>query len=510
MEISIILLTIVIGSLILFILNQLYHHPKPGIPHVPVIPILGSKHGHSFFTGNPITETCNKIYNEFPGSKYYGLLMFNTPTIVLKDPDLIQNICIKNFNNAPDHRSFIDERMDPILGKNVFSLKGERWREVRSTLSPSFTATKMKFMYQLVSKVSDNFIKYIIDNPEFSKLFEVKEALSRYTSDVIATTAFGLSVDSMKDRENEFYLKGKDAVNLSGFKRVLKFSAGIIVPRLMRLMGQTYLSKDTNKFFLNLIRDTVKMRDEQHISRPDMIHLLMQARDSASVKMTIDDITAQAFIFFFAGYETSSSVASFILHELAYHQDVQDKLRDEVVDVLGGGGGGGEDNNNQGSYESLGKLKYMDMVINETLRLYPPVVILDRCCTKAMKIPSLIPGNEDVLIEPGTTFWIPVFSLHRDPKYFPQPELFDPERFNGDNQKNIYPYTFNPFGIGPRKCIAERFAMMEIKLVIAGIISKFIVKPSEKSTKILKFSRNSLNLAPEGGIWLRFEKINIK
>lgn len=491
------LITFLVGGLILLIIYQMTWFPRRGIPHIQTIPLIGSTYVSLFFGITSVAEFSEKLYYNFPGAKYFGVTMWNKQIIVLKDLDLIKDIYVKNFDNAPDHRSFIDEKMDPILGKNVFSLRGDRWREVRSALSPSFTASKMKFLFQLVSKVSEDFTQYLLDNPEITKMIETKDALSRYTNDVIATAAFGISVDSMKHRENEFYLRGKDATNLSGTLRVLKFFAGITFPRIMRFFGQTYLSKDTNKFFINLIHDTVTMRDEKGVTRPDMIHLLMRARDSSGIKIDIDDIVAQAFIFFLAGFDTTSTLMSFVCHQLAYNEDVQDRLREEVDDVV---------RDNEISYENLAELKYMDMVINETLRLYPPATFIDRVCEKPFELPPATPDLKPMTANKGLLFWVNIYSIQRDPRYFSEPEKFDPERFSEENKSNILPHSYAPFGYGPRKCIGERFGLMESKLILARIIKKFIIKPSEKSSRNIEISKNSLNLTPKGGIWLEFQK----
>jgi len=210
-----------------------------------------------------------------------------------------------------------------------------------------------------------------------------------------------------------------------------------------------------------------------------MIHLLMQARDkegaSSTHKMTLDDIVSQAFIFFFAGFDTSSTLMCFAAHELAVHQDIQKRLREEIQQHTEG--------NDEISYESLSKMSYMDMVISETLRKYPPVIFLDRLCVKKYELPPSQPGCKNVIVEPDNVLMFPAYALHRDPKYFPNPEKFDPERFSEKNKDNILPYTYLPFGLGPRKCIGNRFALMETKILIAHLLQKFTLKTIEKNRR---------------------------
>ncbi|XP_034946151.1 cytochrome P450 9e2-like [Chelonus insularis] len=499
--ITLVIFSIIIGAFgaIFLLYRQITFWKNKGIPYVPPIPIFGCL-APVLFQRQSLPDLVNEIYYKFEDFKYYGLMDFNTPTILIKDPELIKDICVKNFDYNPNHKSFIDERLDPIMSKNVFSLRGERWREVRSTLSPSFTASKMKFMFQLVSKCSEDFVKYLVDNPELTKSMDMKDAFTRYTNDVIATAAFGINVNSLTDRNNEFYLRGKDATNFKGLARSLKFIFGRICPRIMRLLGYKFLSPETNKFFSDLMTETVQMRNEKGIVRPDMIHLLMQAKNNeAGVDISIDDIIAQAFIFFLAGFETSSTYMCFLFHLLACHQDIQERLRIEInLAIL--------KNDGKISYDILSEIKYMDMVMNEALRLYPPATLIDRVCIKKFKLPPPMKGYEELTVEPGMIMWIPIFGLHHDEKYFPDPEKFDPERFSDENKLNINSSTFIPFGLGPRKCIGERFALMETKIILAHLLQKFTIKPTDKTKEKIEFDKKNFNIQCKGGTWLNLQQ----
>ncbi|XP_011869169.1 PREDICTED: cytochrome P450 9e2-like [Vollenhovia emeryi] len=443
------------------------------------------------------------MYNYFPNAKYFGTNNFGTPTILIRDSEMLKDILVKDFEHFPDHLSFIDENIEPLFGKNIFSLRGDRWREMRNTLSPSFTASKMKFMFELISKCSHDFVNYLVDHPELCHEIETKEAFRRYTNDVIATAAFGISVNSMKDKDNEFYTRGTEATTFpSGLLRTIEIMILRAYPRFSRLIGLSLFPPATNAFFRKVVGETIRAREEQGIIRPDMIHLLMQARakDSASVsKMTLDDIVSQAFIFFFAGFDTSSTLMCFIAHELAVNREIQDRLREEILQHLAEGNG-------ELSYEALLKMSYMDMVVSEALRKYSPVIFTDRLCSKKYELPPSQPGCKSVIVEPGNTLMIPVYALHRDPKYFPNPDKFDPERFSEKNKDNILPYTYLPFGHGPRKCIGNRFALMETKIVIAHLLQKFTLKTVGKTLEPIEYCKNEFNLRPVGGFWIGMEK----
>lgn len=331
-----------------------------------------------------------------------------------------------------------------------------------------------------------------------AKKFEARDAFTRYTSDVIATSAFGIKVNSLKDQDNEFYLQGVDATSFRP-SFVVKLLLMQIFPKLMRSVGATFLSKATDRSFKKIISETVETRKRKGIVRQDMIHLLMQSMNQEDSQVTIEDIMGQAFIFFLAGFESAASLMCFVAQELATHPDVQNKLYQEIKKQL-------EEDRGQITYDSLMKMKYLDMVVKETLRLFPPAPFTNRQCVKEYDLPSPMDGYPGCRIEKGTLIMVSIFGLHHDPKYFPEPEKFDPERFSEQNKGNIDQYTYMPFGYGPRQCIGNRFVLMETKIVIVNILRKFVIKISGKSPYPVVFSPRRFTTFAKGGFWLSFEE----
>ncbi|KAJ8953896.1 hypothetical protein NQ318_019136 [Aromia moschata] len=216
-------------------------------------------------------------------------------------------------------------------------------------------------------------------------------------------------------------------------------------------------------------------------------------------KITNEDIAAQAIVFFTAGSDTVASMMSFLSYELATNPDAQEKLRKEIVE-------NSEKCKGKITYEALLKMKYMDMVISETLRKWPNVLATDRVCTKPYTIKPAVPGEKPVHLEKGTALFLPTFSIHRDPRYFPHPERFDPERFNDENKKNINPYTYFPFGVGPRTCIGSRFALLETKVVFFHLLSHFKLVPIERTMIPIQISRKSLSVSFDNGLWIGLKR----
>lgn len=142
------------------------------------------------------------------------------------------------------------------------------------------------------------------------------------------------------------------------------------------------------------------------------------------------------------------------------------------------------------------------LYFTEALRLYPPGPLTSRKCAKDYQVP-----DTDIIIEKGTMVLIPIYAIHHDPEYFPNPEKFDPERFSDENKNSRHGYTHIPFGEGPRICIGMRFGLMQTKVGLASLLRNFKFSVNEKTQEPLKMKPNTLVLSTKGEIWLNAEKI---
>lgn len=448
------------------------------------------------------------IYNMHPGSRCTGIYNFISPVLVLRDPELIKHITVKDFEYFTDHPSMVDPESDPLFSNALLALKGERWKEMRSTVSPTFTSSKIKSIYTLMLEVAEDFVDDLLRKKDKVIECEVKDSFSRFANDIIATTAFGVKVNSLKDPKNTFYEMGKRLSDFKGFSKMFKFLGNQAFPKLFKYLNLPIIQRDVSKYFYDVIDDTIKAREEQNIIRHDTIHLLLEARKDireqtnsvvgetgvkkTPVRISNAEITSQSMIFFFAGFETVSTAMSFGAYELALNKDIQDRLRQEIMETQKDG---------KVSYDDLMQMKYMDMVVSEILRKWPPFAFLDRICTKPYTIEPESEDEQPIPILVNQKIWIPVYGIHRDPKYFPEPEKFNPERFSDENKANILPYTYIPFGVGPRNCVGNRFALMEIKVLFFNLLLNFEIAPTKK-TEIPLILSKSFNQLPDEGVWL--------
>ncbi|GBO35199.1 Cytochrome P450 4V2, partial [Araneus ventricosus] len=207
---------------------------------------------------------------------------------------------------------------------------------------------------------------------------------------------------------------------------------------------------------------------------------------------TEKDVREEVDTFMFAGHDTSSVTVSWVLYCLGVYQEIQKKVHEELENIFE------TEENNKISRETLTRMKYLECVIKETMRLYPTVPIILRENNQPLKVLGHI-------IHPRTTCGIFIFGLHRDPESFPDPEIFDPDRFLPENSKNRHPYAFVPFSAGPRNCIGQKFAMMEMKTIISSILRRFRVTSLDSREKVILYP--NLVTRSVRPVRLRFESL---
>nr|CAI5868967.1 unnamed protein product [Callosobruchus analis] len=445
-------------------------------------------------------DKIKEIYDKMKGHRYVGLYFFSRSAFLPLDPVLIKDILSKDFQHFYDRGIYYDEKNDP-LSAHLFSISGPKWKNLRAKLTPAFSPGKLKYMFGTIVDCGHQMISKLNEIAVEEGEVEIKEILARYTTDVIGSCAFGLECNCMRDQNAEFRLMGKRAFTQT-VGDVIKMIIIRSFPPLAKLLGIGVFSGSVTSFFNRVVKETVEYREMNNITRPDFLQLLIELRKNGQLeeqtigtKLTMEEAAAQAFIFFLAGFETTSTTISFALFEMAQNQSIQQRAREEVKSVF--------DKYEGLTYETVMDMGYIDTVLFETMRKYPPAPVFLRKCTKTYKIP-----HTAVYIKEGQSVLIPCYGLHRDPEYFPDPDVFDPERFNAENKSKIWDYTYMPFGDGPRNCIGMRFAMIQAKIALSIILKDLRFSLSEKTKLPLTMEKKGIILAPIGGLWLDIKPIS--
>ncbi|XP_063409713.1 cytochrome P450 3A41-like isoform X2 [Mytilus trossulus] len=482
-------LTIIIIIITLY-LYSLWHHslwrrngipgPKP-TPFLGVLPLI-KKHGLAKADLELVTK-----YGSVVGV-YNGLL----PVLLVTDPAMIKEIFIKEFSNFTNRP--IPFKMDKEMASGVGAAFDNHWKFLRSTLSPTFSSGKQKLMVPKIHRCCTDLVANIQKQREQGHV-DMKEVCGAYTMDVIASTAFGIEVNSQKDPNNQFVKHAKEAALGEIFK--LKFLLIMLFPFLKNLVTVQLSSKAVNDFFKTVVDSAIELRKTGHEVYNDFLQLMLNARhdDTQSEYFTKGDVQEfknrglnsmelkeNAVTFFIAGYDTTANTLSFACYCLATNQGVQGKCIDEIENVIKGG---------TPQMEDLVELEYLDRFFNEVLRLYGAASRFHRAAREDVTVSGVhIPKDVNVSV--------PIYALHRNPKYWPDPEKFDPDRFTDENKAKRPEYTFVPFGVGPRICIGMRLALMEAKMALVFMLQRFTFSPCSETEIPVELEQGAIIRAKNG------------
>ncbi|XP_055853972.1 probable cytochrome P450 6g2 [Episyrphus balteatus] len=506
-ELLLLVISILFGGYIWTKYNLLYWRRK-NVPFVEPNILLGNLVDMLKFTQSS-AENLQQMYNHknAQDQPVLGIYILSKPALLIREPELIKSILVKNFNKFSNRYATTDEKGDTLGSGTLFFIKNPHWRELRTKLTPVFSSGKIKQMFPLMQDVGNELDKYL-SNIEIDKdnsfVQEVKEVCAAYTTDVIATVAFGIQANSLRNPDADFRKHGRNIVDFT-LSRAIELTGVFFIPVLAKLMRCKIFPKESATFIRKTINYVMNERIKNGNTRNDLIDVLIAFKKSAEIDKDMDNLAmsneilvAQAAIFFVAGYETSSATMSFCLYELTKSVEVQKRLRGEIKEVL-------KANDGKITYEAVNEMEYLNMVVLEVLRLYPPLPFLDRTCT----LPS---GEKEFSFKPELDLdipnhmgvFIPMFGIQRDSKFFPNPDQFDPERFSAQNKANIKPFTYMPFGLGPHSCIGERFGLVQVKIGLISILRNHYVTDCDKSYSKMIFNPKAMVLQSKDGIFCKF------
>uniref|UniRef100_A0A8C7C397 unspecific monooxygenase n=1 Tax=Neovison vison TaxID=452646 RepID=A0A8C7C397_NEOVI len=447
-----------------FILTPSFVPKKLGIPGPKPLPFVGTalayRKGFSVFD-----ETCFRKYG-----RMWGFYDGRQPVLAITDTDMIKTVLVKECYSV-----FTNRRVGM-----------DQWKRV-----PFLSI----LMFSIIDQYGDVLVKNVRKEAEKGKPINLKDVFGAYSMDVITSTSFGVNIDSLNNPQDPF---------VENIKKLLKFDfldpfffSILLFPFLtpvFEMLNISLFPKSTIDFFKKSIKRMKESRlQDKQKHRVDFLQLMINSQNSKEMdtqKALSDlELVAQSIIFIFAGYETTSTSLSFLVYELATHPDVQQKLQEEIDATF--------PKKAPPTYDGLVQMEYLDMVLNETLRLYPIGGRLERVCKKDVEISG-------VFIPKGTVVMVPVFTLQRDQDLWPEPEEFRPERFSKKNKDSINPYIYLPFGTGPRNCLGMRFAILNMKLALVRVLQNFSFKPCKETQIPMKLNVQGL-LQPEKPIVLKAE-----
>ena len=416
--------------------------------------------------GDPIGyfTKCFREYGDIVFLRFLGV-----PMCLLNRPDCIESVLVtqhSNFEKSKDYRA-----LRRVLGNGLLTSEGEFWRRQRKLVQPAFHQERIAAYTEVMVAYSERMLASWKDGQGL----DVHEAMMRLTLDIVAKTLFDTDVSREAEDVGAAlqFLMGK-------FMRQAAFAfllpASIPIPttrRLRRAVGQ--LDK--------VIYEIIRRRRASGTMSGDLLSVLLQAQDDEGLGMTDRQLHDEIMTLFLAGHETTANALSWTWFLLGQHPEVEENFVEELQRVLGG---------RAPTASALPRLTYTEMVLSEAMRLYPPVWVIGRRALAPFRM-----GNYELPAE--TNVVMSQLITHRDAKYFPEPERFDPDRWRPNDPRNLSlpRFAYFPFGGGPRVCIGAGFSMMEAVLLLATIAQKFklTLVPGQTIEKL-----PSVTLRPKSGI----------
>lgn len=345
-----------------------------GIPTVPPTIPLGNMQ-QIFFQTKSIGEVLRDLYDfgKSKGYRHIGFYSLAKPVYMPIDVEIIKHILQKDFAHFIDRSSYVNERDDP-LSAHLFALGSEKWRVLRQKLTPTFTSGQLKYMFKTLVDCGKTLEELL---EQQNGTLDIKDVMSRYTTDIIASCAFGIESNTMKDPDTDFRKYGKLFFEQSFFNGFKQFIFITLPSSLLNFLRIKAIRSDVSNFFFNVVNEVVNYRETNNVQRKDFMQLLLQLKNSGKVnedgqtngkkqdgsRLTMNEIAAQAFVFYLAGFETSSTTMTFALFEIAQNQHLQDKLREEISTVLA-------KHNGEVTYEAVMEMQYLQNVIDGKFMTY--------------------------------------------------------------------------------------------------------------------------------------------
>ncbi|XP_033908411.1 cytochrome P450 3A27-like [Acipenser ruthenus] len=446
---------------------------KLGIPGPRPLPFIGTfleyrKGIHGFDMG------CFKKYG-----RMWGIYDGRLPILAVMDTAMIKTILVKECYSLFTNRRNLG--LNGELYDALSIVEDEAWKRIRSVLSPSFTSGRLKEIFPIVKQYADTLLRNVQKKADAKETVQMKEMFGAYSMDVVTSTSFSVNIDSLNNPKDPFVTNIKKMMKFTLFNPFLLIL--ILFPFLLPLLKKlnvAFIPTSIMDFFyasFRKIKSDRKKNDHTAGSRVDFLQLMVDSQipdnsaqsetdEQPSKGLTDHEILSQAMLFVFAGYETTSTTLSFLIYNLATNPKAMTKLQEEIDRVL--------PDKAPVTYESLAAMEYLDMALNESLRLYPAAPRLERVSKKTVEICG-------VTIPKGTVVMIPTYALHRDTKHWPDPEVFEPERFSKDKTESMDQYAYLPFGAGPRNCIGMRFALILVKVAMVNLLQNLSFLPCKET-----------------------------
>jgi cytochrome P450 len=432
--------------------------PK-GLPFLGSLPDLG-RDVLGFFT------QCARHYGDVVSFRLAAW-----PAMLLNHPELVEYILVKNHQNFIKHR-FFWRHVDAIFGQGLLTSEGKFWHQQRRLAAPAFAASR-------VNRYGATMVQYtgrMLQQWQPGQILDVHPEAMALTLQIAAKTLFDAETSQDVAEVSQALDEVMEQIS-ARFRRPFRLPDALPLPGNLRYRrGVQRLDQ--------LVARIIAERRTKLEDRGDLLSQLMLARDEAGQPMSERQIRDEVITMLLAGHETTALTLSWTWYLLGLHPAVDAQLAEEVRTVLGG---------RSPTVDDLPRLRFTEQVVSEALRLYPPAYAIGREALADCEIGGY-------RVRAGTTVYASPWVMHRDPRWFDNPQAFRPERWAGGLAKELPRFVYMPFGGGPRICIGNRFAMMEAVLILATVAQQFgLAWQTDRPVQ----PKPSITLRPGGGVWVK-------
>ncbi|XP_021738977.1 cytochrome P450 711A1-like [Chenopodium quinoa] len=513
---------LVVSVLVVYYLYAPYWKVRR-VPGPPPYPLVGHLHLMAKY-GPDVFAALAKLYGPI-----YRFHLGRQPLVIIADAELCREVGIRKFKYIPNRSIPSPISASPLHQKGLFFTRDKRWSTMRNTIismyQPSHLASLLPTMQSFIESATQNLNlhphKQGNDNDNDNDDVLFSNISLRLATDIIGQAAFGINFglskpNSTNDQPKNFEVSdfiNQHIYSTTTLKMDLSGSLSIILGLLIPILQEPFRQvlkripgtmdwkvERTNKNLSSRLNEIVMKRDiEEKRDLKDFLSLILSARDSKKVSGNLfnsDYISALAYEHLLAGSATTAFTLSSIVYLVSGHPEVEKKLVQEID-------GFGPRDQVPSAHDLQYKFPYLDQVIKESMRFYTVSPLIARETAAPVEIGGY-------MLPKGTWVWLAPGVLAKDPKNFPEPEKFKPERFDqdGKEEKNRHPYAHIPFGIGPRACIGQKFAMQEIKLSIIHLYRHYVFQHSPKMETPIELDYGII-LNYKHGVKLRVIKRNV-
>ncbi|XP_066143724.1 cytochrome P450 4d2-like [Euwallacea fornicatus] len=467
------------------------------IPHIPRKPVIGIV--MEFTDSDEVLNDMTRLTNNpvkmayMEGPTVWGILSRNYEfsEFLLSNNTILE----KSFNYTLFHE---------WLGTGLLTSTGSKWKQRRRIITPAFHFAILDQFVQIFDKDTDILMDKLQGIAVNKATVNIYEYVTLCALDSICESTMGVRIESQNFKNQDYVHAVKDYCRIAVIRMMSSWKRVPVLFKLAEEHGSqrqnvkilhgfstSVIEKRKREFVNEKLNEALKVDSLGRKNKLAFLDLLLNATVDGK-PLTSEDIREEVDTFIFEGHDTTSSAIASALFLLANNPKHQDLVRKEQKDIYG------KDRDRPTTSQDLHAMKYLDLVIKETLRLYPSVPVIGRKVTEDIEYKGhKIPKN--------TFLTIFIYGMHRDPDYFESPNEFIPERFLDTNFKS--PYLYVPFSAGPRNCIGQKFAVLEMKCMISKIIRHFVLSPTNPPHKMIIVSeavlksRNGVNVQLERYDW---------